>query len=87
MVVSNIFYFHPYLGKIFNLTKFFHQPDQYVLKNLAGMPSLIREISHTVRPLFYSDVTNPRIPSAEKCSEPLVVDRLVANAQAVEIHS
>ena len=38
MVVSTIFYFHPYLGKISNLTNIFqmgcfnHQPDEIPLK-------------------------------------------------------
>ena len=39
MVVSNILYFHPYLGKISNLTNIFqmgwnHQPDHHLGKSL-----------------------------------------------------
>ena len=90
MVVSNIFYVHPYLGKISNLTQmgWNHQPDQYVFKHLAGMLSLIGEISHTVRPrpCFTRMVAIHEFLQLKNAA-PLVVDRLVANAQAVEIHS
>ena len=49
VVVSNIFYFHPYLGKISNLTNIFqsgwnHQPENHFVelnpKKMASMYTL-----------------------------------------------
>ena len=43
LVVSNIFYFHPYLGKISILTNIFqmgwnHQPGMQIYGNFQGAP-------------------------------------------------
>ena len=56
MVVSNIFYFHPYLGKISNLTNIFemgwnYQPENHVEMMSKQLSIIIVETTA----IFFSD--------------------------------
>ena len=59
LVVSKIFYFHPYLGKIPNLTNIFqrgwnHQQEIYCIRELLRTSHLFRVFLYLTPPILYA---------------------------------
>ena len=70
MVVSNIFYFHPYLGKISNLTNIFQMgwkhPPAFVRSFSPKEMWRRRTSSPSSRTIFYAEVTQLGFPENQQ---------------------